>query len=119
MIRSAPSRLAASAVADNRHRRAGVDSGLDGAVVAGGEDVRQGEQGWQECGVLTNRQLHQGALRLGHPHRLALAAVDAVPGPQSAVPAGGLQALGAVVARVVRPHERGHHEIAGVEAGHL
>ena len=79
----------------------------------------EGEQRRQECGVLTNWQLRQGALRLGHPHRLALAAVDAVPGPQSAVPAGGLQALGAEVARVVRPYERGHHEIAGGDAGHL
>ena len=39
--------------------------------------------------------------------------------PLAAVAAGGLQALAAEVAGAVRPHERRHHQVAGLEAGHL
>src|SRR5205085_5112580 len=84
-IRSAPSRLAASTAESPTAPSpitVTVVRGLTPDLTAQWWPVgktSEGEQRRQECGVLTNWQLHQGALRLGHPHRLALAAVDAVP----------------------------------------
>ena len=126
MIRSAPSRLAAS-TADRPTAPSpitvtvvrGSDPGRHRAVVAGAEHVGQGQQRRQQRGVLADGQLHQRALRLRHPHGLALAAVHAVRAPEAAVPAGGLQALGAEVAGVVRPHERRDHDVTGLQPGHL
>jgi hypothetical protein len=57
-------------------------------------------------GSIADGQLHQRALGLRHPHRLALAAVHAVEAVAATVSAGGVQTLGAEVAGVVRPHER-------------
>ena len=112
-------RQAHRAVADHRHRRARADPGGHGAVVAGAEHVRQGEQRRQQRGVLADGQLDQRALRLRHAYGLALAAVHAVGRPQAAVPAGGLQALAAEVAGVVRPDERRDHDVAAPQPGHL
>jgi hypothetical protein len=107
------------AVADHRHRRALVDAGGHGTVVAGAEHVRQGEQGRQQLGILTDGQLDQRALGLRDAYGLALAAVHAVGPPQAAVPAGGLQALAAEVAGVVRPDERRQHDVPAPQPGHL
>ena len=101
------------AVADDGHGGPRGDAGGDGAVVAGREDVGQGQQRRQQRGVLADGQLDQGALGLRDADRFALAAVDAVAAPVAAVPAGGLQALAAEVAGVVRPDERRDHEVAG------
>ena len=107
------------AVADHGHRRPRVHPGGHGAVVPGREHVGQRQQRRQQRRVLPDRQLHQRALRLRHPHRLTLPAVHAGRTPAAAVPARGLQALPAEVAGVVRPHERRHHDVAGLEPGHL
>src|SRR6185312_140676 len=61
----------------------------------------------------------QRALRLGYTNRLALAAVDALPAPVAAVPAGGLQSFAAEVAGVVGPHERRDDQVTRVQAGHV
>src|SRR5207253_2552052 len=83
------------------------------------EDVGQGQQRGQEHGVRADGQLHQRALGLRHPHGLALAAVQVLSAPPAAVPAGGLQALAAEVAGVVRPDERRHHDVAAPQPGHV
>jgi hypothetical protein len=48
-----------------------------------------------------------------------LAAVDTVEAVAPAVAAGGVQALAAEVAGIVGPGERGDHQVAGREPGHL
>jgi len=48
-----------------------------------------------------------------------LRAADAVRGPEAAVPAGGLQALTAEVAGVVRPGERGDDEVTRLQNADL
>jgi hypothetical protein len=88
-------------------------------VVADAEHVRQGEQRRQQGRVLVDGQLDQGALGLWDAYGLALAAVHAVEAVAAAVPAGGLQALGAEFAGVVGPHKGGDHQVAALEAGHV
>jgi hypothetical protein len=106
-------------VADHGDGRAGVDAARVGAVIARRKDVEEAQQGCQEGGILADRELDQGALSLGHPHRLALTTVDPVAGPHAAVPAGGLQALLAEVASVVRPDEGSDDQVTSLEPGHL
>src|SRR5258707_5471606 len=107
------------AVADDGDGVTPGDAGLHGAVVAGAQDVGEGQQRGQQRGVRCERQLDQGALRLRDADGFALAAVDAVEAVAAAVPAGGLQALAAEVARVVAPGGLGDHQIASLQPGYL
>jgi hypothetical protein len=73
----------------------------------------------QQCRVGGDGQLHQRALGLRDADGLALAAVDAVAGPQPAVPAGCLQPFPAEVAGPVGPDERREDQIAAGETHDL
>ncbi len=125
MIRSAPSRLAArtpqradGAVADDGDGGAGPHAGAEGGVVAGAQDVGEGEQRGQEpvVGGRLGGQLDEGAVGEGNADGLALAAVGAHGAPEAAARAGGLEALGAVRAGAVGPDEGGDDEVALPEA---
>ncbi len=102
------------AVPDDRHRGARVHVGPLRGVVAGAIDISQGQQGWQQRGVLTGRQLDQGAGRLRHPDRFGLGLAE-----EPAIGAGGLHALAAELAGVVLVGEGGHDQVAALETGHL
>ena len=69
------------AVADDGDAGALVDPALDGGVVAGAEDVGEGQQGRDERRVGRDRQLDEGAVGQRDADRLGLAALvrDAVP----------------------------------------
>jgi len=58
-------------------------------------------------------------LGLRDAHGLALAAVDAVAGPRSAVTARGLQTFAAELAGAVGPHEGGDDQVAASEPGNV
>jgi hypothetical protein len=103
------------AVADDGHRGPRVHPGLHRAVVPGREHVGQAQQRRQQCRVGADGQLHQRALGLRDADGLALAAVDAVAGPQPAVPAGCLQPFPAEVTGPVGPDERREDQIAAGE----
>ena len=78
-------------VTDDGDRVAGADSGGDGAVVAGAVHVGQRKQRRHQRRVRGDRKLDQRALRQRHPHRLALAGVDAWRAPPAAMTARDLQ----------------------------
>ncbi len=108
------------AVADDGHGGALADAGAEGGVVAGAHHVGQGQQAGQQLvvGDGLGGQLHEGAVGVRDADGLALAAVEADRAPETAVHAGGVEALGAVVAGAVGPHEGGDDEVAGLQAGH-
>ncbi len=89
--------------------------------MAGAEDVGEGQQGRQQV-VVAGRvlgELHEGAVGERHAHGLALAPVVADGAPEAAVLAGGRQALAAVVADAVGPHEGRDHQVAALDRAHL
>lgn len=106
-------------VADDGDGGALADARAHGGMVAGAHDVGEGEQTGQQVvvGDGLGGQLDQGAVGVRDPDGLALAAVVADRAPEAAVHAGGVQALGAVVAGAVGPHEGGHDEVPGAQAG--
>jgi hypothetical protein len=91
----------------------------DDVVVAGAEHVGQREQRRDECGVLGDRQLDQGAVGQRDTHGLALGAVDVAGGPEPAADARGVQALAAVLAGPVGVGERRDDQVALLHDGHV
>lgn len=89
--------------------------------MAGAEDVGEGQQRGQQV-VVGGRvlgELHEGAVGEGHAHGLALTAVVADGAPEAAVLAGRRQALAAVVADAVGPHEGRDHQVTAPDRAHL
>jgi hypothetical protein len=106
-------------VADDRDARAWADPGGDGGVVARAVHVGKRHQRGQQGAVFTDWEPDQRARGLRYAHRLALAAVDAVPAVAAPVRTGGLEVVAAVLARVVGVGERGQHEVAAPEPGYV
>ena len=107
-------------VADDRHGVAGLDAGAHRGVMAGGHDIRQGQQRLERLvGMARAGDRDQGAAGERDAHRLALAAVDhavaEVPAPHAAD--GG--AVQAVRAGHVAEDERGDHQITGRDPVYL
>jgi hypothetical protein len=100
------------AVADHGHRAAGPNVRADRRVVAGGHDVREGEQrGQRLVGVTGARDADEPAVGQRHADRLALSTVT-VGRIDAAVDARRRDPVAAVRARVVAIHERCDDEIA-------
>jgi hypothetical protein len=132
MIRSAPSRLAAStpqrpdgAVADHDHGPAGTGLGREGGVVAGGHNVGEGQQAGAEgvVGIGDARDLDEGGVGERDPDGLALTAVDRVPGVVLAAPAGQVvaghgNAVDALRALAAADHKRRDDQVAHGQLGH-
>jgi len=115
-------RQAYGTVADDRHRGSLPGAGEHCAVQAGRGDVAGAQQRRQQvlaARLEPARHDHQGAVGLRDPDRLSLPAVGAGCAEGPAVQAGGLQAVQARRAGVVRPLERRDHEVADPDAGHV
>ncbi len=87
--------------------------------MAGGHHVRQRQQGRQQRGVGGHREFDQGAVGVRDADGFALPSVDAAESVPAAAAARDVQALGAVVARVVAVGERGDDQVARLQAGHV
>jgi hypothetical protein len=103
------------AVADDRDGPAGTDLGGERRVVARRHHVGEREQRRHQRVVLADGQDDERALRLRHPDRLALAAVDSVIAVPAAVEARGVQSLPAEDAGAVGVEERRDDDVAGLD----
>ena len=99
-------------VADHRDRGPSVDTRQLRGVVPGTVHVGEGEQRREQLGVLGDGQHNEGAVCLGNPDRLGLAAADVARREESSVQARGLQSVEAELARAVGPGERRDDEVA-------
>ncbi len=72
-------------VTDHGHRGVGSNPSLDRGVVAGAEDVRDGEQRRDQGRVGRALELEQGALGQRNPDRLGLTALCGEGVPEAAV----------------------------------
>src|SRR5947209_9527380 len=85
-------------IAHNCRDFAGTDLRTARSVMSGTHYIRECEQSGHQLVVRSNRQLHDCAVRLRHPHRFALTAVELSPSPESAVQTRCLQTFPAELA---------------------
>ena len=100
------------AVADDRSGRARRHPRGERRMVTRSHHVGERQQRRHERVVLADRQHDERAVRERDAHRFALRAVDAVPAPEAAVDARGLQSFMAEDARAVGVRERRDDDVA-------